>query len=982
MINTPVHHGVLRLALLGACVILLSAFCGVLMAQPGSATDEETATTVAQKEYFIPQNAGEALAIRVSAFEAEFAAILSTDDGSIQQVSGLSDARMLPIFQFVPDSQAPRQVDIRLAAIQVTDRTAFELEVIRTNIRDERSASLARAYRLLAQGLEALDSGNATMYTVKVQTLVSAGNLFVEQGRREMSLWCQLYATHLILTRMRDGQTAFDWAQDLVNQPRIERYPLIQFHAYKIRSAALAMTASPGGDVADPAQTPLQQALADTARIAASHGFDYEQAAALRAAGADLNRHGAAAAAQEKLNQALELAESIGAGDLAASVRELLVGIHEDAGDADASGSVLQDIETHLVESGEDEELARNLLHQGQLHLQEHRYMQALDVLTRADGLEQSGRTRLELELAMGAALNGAGRVREALPHFTRAVTDPVSGRFRPANALFDVGAVLGAMAAIYRQEGRFEEMSELREAQRDYLRSANQRGQWAFESARDAAAQVGEGATTTLQRYRQAMDVSGGGSWPRLARLGLCAQIAANGQSDSLCQRAALETIFASTNNTGSQVQRAEAALSYSAYLGAAGNARNGFAVADASLDQILATGSRALGAWYWQRREALFENYMNLAIGSENNGSAISSLSALAKARLVERGVPGRLNAAEIGANLESLPNNAGILSFYLGGRSAQAWIARSQGVRRIVISDAPAIRALCSQMHAAIAARDWPEYDRLGERLGNTLLSPIGAQIPEIVYLANHGPLLGIPVDALSFRGEPLAARHQVINLDLFPGKSFAPVEVPPSGQVFVAGDPTDWSGDYQANLKSSPELVAVKDRFVGPGLHSVQGIALLSDEFEEDTYQNADLVHLSVPANIELFPAGRSSLFLSEAGKGEGRQSLDAQMLSTLPLNAGLVFMSRTEFVGEDAVLGNEAGVVSAVLKAGSSAAIASLWPVADESRARLVADFYDHLEQAGSTSTALALAKRDSMRASQDRDWASFQLFLN
>ncbi len=981
MIETPVHIRAKHPTLRRAGAILLLALCANLNAQTTPTAAEEPVAVLAQKEYFIPQNAGEAIAVRVSAFEAEFASMLSTEDGDTQQVSALDGGRMLPIFQFVPDPASSRQVDINLAATQVTDRTEFELEVIRIYVRDERSATLARAYRMLAQGLEVLQNGNAPMWTVKVQTLVTAAGLFDEQGRQEMKLWCQLYATHLILTQMRDGQTALDRASDLLQTPRIDRYPLIEFGAYKIISGATAMTTS-SADATDVTQSPLQLALADTASAAAKNGYEYERALALREAGADLKQNGAASAALEKLNQALEIAESIGAGDLAASVRELMVGIHQDAGDADASGSVLQDIESHLVETGEDEELARNLLSQGQLHLQEHRYLQALDVLTRASGLEQSGRTRLEMELALGAALNGAGRVGEALPHFTRAVTDPVSGRFRPPNALFDVGAILGEMAAIYRQSGDFQPMTELRSAQRPYLHSASQRGQWAFEYARDATAQWGNGSAATLDRYRQALDVSAGGNWQNLSRLGLCAQEAARGRGGAPCQAQALESAFSAINNSGTDVQRAEAAIHWSAYLAASGNAQRGFAVADASLDQVLAVGARALGAWYWQRRDALFENYINLAIHTESGSDATSSLSALAKARLVERGDPALRNAAALGEFLASLPSDSAVVSYYLGGQSAQAWLADADDVRRVAIGDAASIRALCTQMRAAIAARNWAEYDRLARRLGDALLSPLEGQIPQTVLLANHGPLLGIPVDALSLRDQPLAASHQVVNLDLLPGSAASPRGTDSGGQVFLAGDPSDWSGDYQANLASSPEVTAVKDRFVGPGLHTIQGIALLSDEFNNNFYADASLVHLSVPANIELFPGGRSSLFLSEAAKGEGRQTLDAQALSAMPLNAGLVFLSRTEFVGEDSVLANKAGVASAVLEAGASAAIASLWPVADESRARLVADFYDHLKQAGNSTTALALAKRDSMRAGLDRDWASFQLFLN
>jgi CHAT domain-containing protein len=196
------------------------------------------------------------------------------------------------------------------------------------------------------------------------------------------------------------------------------------------------------------------------------------------------------------------------------------------------------------------------------------------------------------------------------------------------------------------------------------------------------------------------------------------------------------------------------------------------------------------------------------------------------------------------------------------------------------------------------------------------------------------------------------------------------------------VFLAGDPPAWSGDYAVRLDPSPEVRAVTDRFVGPGLNAVQGVALLVDEFDDDRLRLAELVHLSVPGTVDLSPARDSVFSLSEPARGEGRQRLTAAALGEMSLRAALLFLSRTEFSGSGAVVESDLGLVTAALEAGADAVIASLWPVEDEARGRFVAAFYTHLEESHDTAAALALTKRDAMREGDVRDWASFQLFLD
>jgi CHAT domain-containing protein len=322
--------------------------------------------------------------------------------------------------------------------------------------------------------------------------------------------------------------------------------------------------------------------------------------------------------------------------------------------------------------------------------------------------------------------------------------------------------------------------------------------------------------------------------------------------------------------------------------------------------------------------------------------------------------------------------------VLSFQVNDSVARGSIADASGVQSWNLEDADEIRSLCAAARQALQAGDWAAFDRVAAPLGDGLLSSLPVALPETIFLSTQGALAGIPFDALVFDGERLAARHRVVNLASLQGLSSngADLRFPAPESVFLAGDPRDWTGDFALRLDPSDEVRAVSERFVGPGLHVVQGVSLLQDEFTGGEYGQADLVHLSIPGSVGLSTAPGSKLVLSEPGRDAGREEMNAETLAGLATRAGLVFFSRTEFSGVGNTGNTDLGVVSAVLNAGARAVIASLWRVQDTARNRMVSGFYDQLQDERDLATALAIAKRDYMQTEAGLDWASFQLFLN
>jgi tetratricopeptide (TPR) repeat protein len=971
-------------------ILITLATSGWVSGQEPDTSDD--IPVVASKEYFVQQQAGEAVVIRVSAFEAQFESRLSTEAGENLGESGLSDARMLPVFQFAAGPDAPRQINIDVDATQATNRTEFELQVTRINVRDNRSAEIASAYRLLATGLEVLPNSNVPDWTVRIQTILRAANSFEEIGMEEMRLWSRTYAIHLILTRLKDYPTTLDWAEDLLSEPRIGRYPEIAFAAQKLRSAARAEGRIGSGGT-DPAESRLQKALAETLESAQSLDYRLEAALALAASGVDLLDHGLHRQAQERLNSALEIAVEIEAADLAAEIREHMVEIHSQVGDLDASGDVLQDIETHLIQEGEDQDLALNLLRQGRIFIESYRYTEAIDVLSRAAALEQSELTRLEAQLALGTALAAAGRIDEALIHLYRGVVQPQSGGFRRPSGVLNVAAALDDIAAIHRYKREWDQLQEIRTAQRSFLNTPAQSAHWSYERALDSVRRNGPTSSTTRDRFQDAYqkaDRADRHDLHALSRLSLCALPDITSSSNSPCDAGTLKKDFESIQKSGTPRQSAESAMLYSKLLGKRGQFNRAFQIIDTRFDAMIASGYEPLGAWYWQWRDALVASYLGLSINSENrdsNTDATNSLLSLAKARMLERSdgrIQSRLNAADLKSFLQGLPSNSAVVSFFLGSEGAWVWVAERGSVRRFPIAGGDRIGRLSRDLRQVMQSGSWDGFDRLTTELGAVLLDPLADYLAETVYVVSQGVLLGIPFDALRVGGAPMATDHRVVHLDRFPALRAEEdwTRFPPPSTTFLAGDPQDWSGEFANRLDVSAEVESVSNHFVGPGLHAIQGVSLLADEFQDDRYGQAELVHLSVPGIVDLSPARASGLFLSEPARGQGRQRLNAAALGNMPVQASLVFFSRTEFGGTGASLENQLGVVSSVLNAGAGAVIASLWPLDPAARQHFVEGFYNRLEDEQNIISALMLTKRDSMRSGDPRDWASFQLFLN
>jgi CHAT domain-containing protein len=967
-----------RLVLPGLLLVLAAGW-------PVSSALAQAEPVALRQEYFIEQRPGEELLIRISGTEASFQTRVYASGRDLIALAGIPESRIAPLFIYVKSRQAGRQLDIEVTAAQATARSRFDLGVSRMNVFDERSRLLATAYELLSTGLAVPADDSPASWSVKTNSLINAGRLFAEFGMEELRLWSEYYASLLMLRELGDSYSALSGVEGILQDPGSRRQPRLALAARLLEAEIMAVLRAAGElPPVDGEQDPLQQSAAAAVSQAIALDEAFAQAWALDLSARDFAQRGLVQQALGNFQASLDIADRIGAADLATVVREALVDIHGEQGDRAASAVVLKEIESQLQQDGAGDDLAQNLLEQGRLYNQAAQYSRAIDALQRALEFERNSVTRDQVRLALAEALYQGGRLDEAFEQAAAAVQNPASGAWRQRTPVLDVAAGIGIMAGVYRARGEFVAMRSARAAQAERL-DDGQRAGFDYQRLLD---ELASGRSTTgvagllqaLQRHEQA-------PWAALGQLQQCAL--ATG-CDATAARRARDTL----TSQGFDRDAAEASLLYANWQQATDNSAAALDSLEALLGDMLALRQRepeALGAWYWQRLPALRAAYLDPLL---TNATPARALLGLASMRAVMAAwaaplAPGRVapaipDARQLDDMLAGLGSGEGLLDFYLGEQGAWVLLAGSNGVQRWRLDNSGALREQVQVLNERMPVLDGAAFDRAAATLGQQLLGPLPAQLPARLYWLGGAPLAAISPAALRRNGRYLASEHTLVRL------SNLPVRLPARQQglggavqqVFVAGRPQDFSGEYLQRLETSLEMRAVSDQFIGPGLTIIQGEALLPDEFAGTQFSNAQVVHLAMPALVDLQRPQASWLQLSEAIRGEGRVLMGPPELAVLTLQGGLVVLSQAQFSALDnGGAANRLPLVADLLAAGADAVMATLWRADDQSSADFAGDFYRALVAGNSPDLALAMAQRKAMASGgEQRDWARYQLY--
>jgi tetratricopeptide (TPR) repeat protein len=360
-----------------------------------------------------------------------------------------------------------------------------------------------------------------------------------------------------------------------------------------------------------------------------------------------------------------------------------------------------------------------------------------------------------------------------------------------------------------------------------------------------------------------------------------------------------------------------------------------------------------------------------------------------ALSQARWHTRSSPP---VASFEAAQESLGDRDALLAYFVTDDSLAIFVATKQNrhfqhlpyPRRRLASDVDQIRreieVIQSRFRSPGFREAWHNRDvrRAGvesilhseerlqarlERLYALLIAPVCAAVagrPHWVIVP-HGPLHRLPWAALRSGGQYLVERH---TLSLLPSASIGAVlqeRSPSKGEaVFFADPDPDHPG---LALQGAAEEAQAGCDALRAGPPPFLGAAATKEELLARV-ATAGLVHF---ACHHLFDDEVPQLsFLKMAGN-RGSHQLFAFEVSELRLATRLVTLAACGSGQSQTAVGDEQmGMVRSFLSAGARSVISALWPIADESTARLFSLFYRIAQHAG-LAEALAQGQRELLR---------------
>lgn len=1021
-----------------ACCLFLVFVLVVGTAIPRSSfaqTDKPPMT----EEYFVQQGADEALLIRIDAFEAEFESKISAQDSVLLLQSGIPESRIVPVFQYIHAPKEDRQLQIEVTSSLNTRRSEFGLALTRLEVWDDRSSSVSRAYQLLSYGMQSSRSDSAANWTIKIDYLVNAGRLFQKFGMQEMRLWSSYLAAHMIQFHLHDHSMAYTMSREILAELKGSRLQKIELATLQLQSAALIglkRTGALRASESDP--DPVQTVLLRTAAFAESMGYKYEQANALTTSGAEYASEAFYSKALEQFQQAVAIADSVGDVDLATGIRKSIVQIHAIQGNTSASGEVLKEIETQLIEGGTGDELALNLLAQGRLLIRSYRYRQAFEVLLAALGHQNDSAIRKQINFELAKVFYESGRPDESKVYLQKAGVSPGPGQQIRANSVIDVGEGLGILANIYRAGGDYGKMRKARSTQGLYKPLS---AQYLYDQGLDVLAPARKNRQLAQSLFQQSYTAAGKTNHKdlqHLSRLQFCALSSAG--NDALCSKTHIRGSYEWLLAGGVPRYSVAAMFLWAKIQASKGRRSEAISVLERLLDDIHMFRHSlpgVLGAWYRERHEDMSEYYLDLLGRAEPP----ASLLALSKIRIIETytgfdlishdehgdtdllrvqlaqranskdgqvqsALKDRINRslAELQLSfrtefeflskngiqkyLNSLGNDEMVLTYHISPTTARVWVGKKGRVQQRNIANPAYLYGALQEARQGLADIGVSSFDNKMNALGKRLITPIDDLLSKTVYWIPAGPLLGFPLDALRVKGRYLVEHHTVVNLVSFPANPnpAASLQAKSLPNVFLAGHPQDYSSNYATRLESSAEIRAIADIFVGPGLSIVQGAALLPDEFQVVRFRQADLVHLSMPGLIDLEYPEQSSLELSGNEYNPGRALLWPEDILSQQLDARLVFLSATRTNNTPpSGFSSQQGLISDFTDAGAHSVIANLWATDGKATEAFITAFYAELEASGNIASSLKDAKQRYIKTNHNNglyDWAGFQLFVD
>lgn len=323
-------------------------------------------------------------------------------------------------------------------------------------------------------------------------------------------------------------------------------------------------------------------------------------------------------------------------------------------------------------------------------------------------------------------------------------------------------------------------------------------------------------------------------------------------------------------------------------------------------------------------------------------------------------------------------ALPDGIVLVEYHVLPRRIQAWIVRRSGIRSVTLEvDRETLAHKVRHFREAIRARG-PEALQIASDLYEQLVRTLGITGSEAIVFVPHDVIHYVPFQALRSPVGYLIEER--------------PISYAPSASAFVGLLTRNQGQRHQVLAVGNPDLGTPKLALPG-AQREVERIKTLFPNAEVYVRQDAtkervlarapqsDLVHLAAHAEVDEIDPLYSVIRLAPTEKMPG--DLEAHEVYRINLTrTGLVSLSACDTGLGRVSRGDELwGFTRAFLGAGTPALLVSLWPVEDESTARLMGRFYEELRQSAA-NRALRAAQLEVLRTPQTSHpffWAPFIL---
>lgn len=326
----------------------------------------------------------------------------------------------------------------------------------------------------------------------------------------------------------------------------------------------------------------------------------------------------------------------------------------------------------------------------------------------------------------------------------------------------------------------------------------------------------------------------------------------------------------------------------------------------------------------------------------------------------------------APEIAATAARLGST--VVSYWVASEEMFIWVASRDGVvhaTRVAIPSGE----LKKLVEASIPAPGRVTTDAF-TRLHKLLIQPVAQWLSagEPLTIIPHGPLFRVSFAALRDpRGVYLVERHpltyapSISSLDAT-GKRAASMNS--TGTYVLVADPSPLppTTPRLVPLPASRREVAAIGAVVGARRTSTLAGAGATERAVRRAAGDARVLHFATHGFIRDDEPFDSFLALGGSGAGAAEDGrLTVRELYDLPLHAELVVMSACRTATGAPSGDGIAGLSRALFYAGTSSVLATLWDVADEPSATLMAAFYRHWRKGMDKRAALRLAQLELLR---------------